>query len=170
MKNWYWKTQNWGFGTQNLHFLNLMVQLLPIITPLILDQLTCSLPKNVTTFHGKQDGIINFCLIPNWRGVSALLTFKSTVPRSLIDTVYSISFISALHNLLETINTQLKHEKWTFCTVLVIKNKRLESVTKSSIINSWIVSMGLVYQSQPLPHPSLLTHHISPHQMSNSNQ
>ena len=46
--------------------------------------------ENVTTFHGKQDEIINFCLIPNWRGVSALLTFKSTGQRSLIDTVYVI--------------------------------------------------------------------------------
>ena len=46
--------------------------------------------KKVTTYHGKQDGIINFCLIPNWRGVSALLTFKSTGQRSLIDTVYVI--------------------------------------------------------------------------------
>ena len=35
MKNRFWKTQNWCFGTQNLHFPNLMVQLLPIITPLI---------------------------------------------------------------------------------------------------------------------------------------
>ena len=47
-------------------------QLLPIITPLFLDQLTCSLPKNVTTFRGEQDGIIHFCLSPNERGVLAL--------------------------------------------------------------------------------------------------
>ena len=53
-------------------FSNWIFQLLPIITPLILDQLTCSLPKNVTTFHGEQDGIIHFCLSPNKRGVLAL--------------------------------------------------------------------------------------------------
>ena len=44
--------------------MDLIVQLLPIITPLIRNQLTCSLPKNVTTFHRQQDGIIHFCLSP----------------------------------------------------------------------------------------------------------
>ena len=38
--------------------MDLIVQLLPIITPLIWNQLTCSLPKNVTNFHGQQDGCI----------------------------------------------------------------------------------------------------------------
>ena len=52
--------------------MNLIVQLLPNITPLILDQFKCSLPKNVTTFHGQKDGIIHFCLTPNKRGVLAL--------------------------------------------------------------------------------------------------
>ena len=59
-------------------FPNLTVQLLPIITPLILDQFTCSLPKNVTTFHGQQDGIIHFCLTPNKRGVLALWIYIFT--------------------------------------------------------------------------------------------
>ena len=48
--------------------MDLIVQLLPIITPPKLDQDTCSLPKNVTTFHGEQDGIIHFCLTPNKKG------------------------------------------------------------------------------------------------------
>ena len=52
--------------------MDLIVQLLPFITPLILDQFTCSLPKNVTTFHGKQDGTIHFCVSPYIRGVLAL--------------------------------------------------------------------------------------------------
>ena len=52
--------------------MNLIVQLLPNITPLILDQFTCSLPKNVTTFHRQQDGINHFCLSPNKGGVLAL--------------------------------------------------------------------------------------------------
>ena len=47
-------------------------ELQPIITPLIIDQLTCSLPKNVTTFHGKKDGTIHFCLSSHKRGVFAL--------------------------------------------------------------------------------------------------
>ena len=51
---------------------DLIVQLLPIITPLILDQFSCSLPKNVTTFHKQQDGIIHFYLSPKERGVLAL--------------------------------------------------------------------------------------------------
>ena len=46
--------------------------LLPIITPLILDQLTCSLPKNITTFHEEKDGIIHSCLSPYKRGVLTL--------------------------------------------------------------------------------------------------
>ena len=49
-----------------------IVQLLPIITPLLLDQFKCSLPKNVTTFHGQKDGINHFRLTPNKRGVLAL--------------------------------------------------------------------------------------------------
>ena len=52
--------------------MDLIVQLLPFKTPLILDQFTCSLPKNVTTFHRQQDGIIHFCLSPNKWGVLAL--------------------------------------------------------------------------------------------------
>ena len=55
-----------------LIFPNLIFQLNPIITPLILDQLTCSLPKNITTFHRQQDGINHFCLSPNKGGVLAL--------------------------------------------------------------------------------------------------
>ena len=42
----------------------LIFQLLPIITPLLLDQMTCSFPKNVTTFHEEKDGIIHFCFSP----------------------------------------------------------------------------------------------------------
>ena len=52
--------------------IDLIVQLFPIISPLILDQFTCSLPKNVTTFQWEQDGIIHFCLSPNKRGVLAI--------------------------------------------------------------------------------------------------
>ena len=52
--------------------MDMIFQLLPIITPQILDQLTCSLPNNVTTFHRQQDGIIHFCLSPNKRCVLAI--------------------------------------------------------------------------------------------------
>ena len=64
--------------TPILSFPNLIFQLLHFITPLILDQLTCSLPKNVTTFHRQQDGIIHFCLSPNKRGVLALRIYIFT--------------------------------------------------------------------------------------------
>ena len=68
-----WKIE---FGKLNIgvskKIKDLIVQLLPIITPLILDQFSCSLPKNVTTFHKQQDGIIHFYLSPNKRGVLAL--------------------------------------------------------------------------------------------------
>ena len=50
--------------TPILSFPKLIFQLLPIITSLILDQLTWSLPKNVTTFPGQQDGIIIFVSVP----------------------------------------------------------------------------------------------------------
>ena len=59
--------------TPILSFPNLIFKLLPIITPLILDQLTCSLPKNVTTFHEEQDGIIHFFLSPYKMGVFGTL-------------------------------------------------------------------------------------------------
>ena len=52
--------------------MDLIVQLLPIISPPILDQFTFSLPKNVTTFQGQRDGIIHLCLSPNKKGVLAL--------------------------------------------------------------------------------------------------
>ena len=65
-----WKIE---FEKIKIGWLDLIFQLLPIRTSLILDQFTCSLPKNVTTFHRQQDGIIHFCLTPNRRGVLALL-------------------------------------------------------------------------------------------------
>ena len=75
MIGWSWKIKlgkiHFFLVTPILSFPNLIFKLLPIMTPLILDQLTCSLPKNVTTFHGQQDGIIHFCLTPNKRGVLA---------------------------------------------------------------------------------------------------
>ena len=42
------------------------------VTKRIFYQFTCSLPKNVTTFHRQQDGIIHFCLSLNKRGVLAI--------------------------------------------------------------------------------------------------
>ena len=60
------------FGHTNFEFSKLNFQLLPIITPLLLDQLTCSLPKNVTTFHEEKDRIIHFCLSPYKRVVLTL--------------------------------------------------------------------------------------------------
>ena len=59
-------------------FPNLISPLHPVITHLILDLMTCSLPKNVTTFHREQDGIIHFCLSPNKRGVLALWIYIFT--------------------------------------------------------------------------------------------
>ena len=68
-----WKIE---FGKLNIgvskKIKDLIVQLLPIITPLILDRLTCSLPKNVTTFHEEKDRIIHFCLSPYKRVVLTL--------------------------------------------------------------------------------------------------
>ena len=72
--------RSWKIEIKNVtkKIMDLIVQLLPIITPLILDQLTSSLPKNVTTFHGQQDGIIHFSLSPNKRGVLALWIYIFT--------------------------------------------------------------------------------------------
>ena len=50
--------------TPILSFPNSVFLLLPIITPLILDQLTCSLAENITTFLEEKYGIIHFCLSP----------------------------------------------------------------------------------------------------------
>ena len=61
-----------------LIFSNSIFQLLSIITPLLLDQLTCSLPKKVTTFHRQQDGVTHFCLSPNKSSVLALWIHIST--------------------------------------------------------------------------------------------
>ena len=43
---------------------------------LILDQLTCYLPKNVTSFHGEQVGIIHFCLNSYKMGVFGTLNLQ----------------------------------------------------------------------------------------------
>ena len=73
--------RSWTIEFGKIHYLfgvnfpNLIFQLLPIITPLILDQLTWSLPKNVTTFHRQQEGIIHFCLSPPKNGVLALCIY-----------------------------------------------------------------------------------------------
>ena len=40
-----------GVNKKIIDFSNLIFQLHPIITPLILDQFACSLPKTNTTFH-----------------------------------------------------------------------------------------------------------------------
>ena len=50
----------------------MIFQLQPIITPLIIDQLTCSLPKIGTTFHGKENEKTQFCLSPQKEGVIEL--------------------------------------------------------------------------------------------------
>ena len=73
-------SRSWKIKIENLikMIMDLIVQLLPFITPLILDQFTCSLPKNVTTFHRQQDGVTHFCLSPNKSGVLALWIFIFT--------------------------------------------------------------------------------------------
>ena len=90
MIEWSWKIKFWKinylFGYYvNLHgfsrkwiFQNLIFQVYPIITPLIMDQMTCSLPKNETTFHRQQDGIIHFCLSPIKCGVLAFWIYIFT--------------------------------------------------------------------------------------------
>ena len=79
---WFWQPEELVFKLSVLmsrvRFKILIFQRLPIITPLLLDQLTCFLPKNVTTFYGEQDGIIHFCLSPNERGVLALWIYIFT--------------------------------------------------------------------------------------------
>ena len=73
-------SRSWKIKIENLikMIMDLIVQLLPFITPLILDQFTCSLPKNVTTFHRQQDGVTHFCLSPNKSSVLALWIHIST--------------------------------------------------------------------------------------------
>ena len=89
-RGWSGKIKSWKINylfayCVNLHgftrkwiFQNLIFQLHPIITPPIMDQLTCSLPKNVTTFHRQQEGTIHFCLSPNKMGVLALWIYIFT--------------------------------------------------------------------------------------------
>ena len=67
-------SRSWKIKIENVTkmIMDLIVQRRPFITLLILDQFTCSLPKNVTTFHRQQDGFIHFCLSPIKSGVLAL--------------------------------------------------------------------------------------------------
>ena len=77
-----WRSWKIKFGKLKIgvtkKIMDMIFQLLPIITPQILEQLTCSLPKNVTTFHRQQDGIIHFCLSPNKRDVLVLWIYIFT--------------------------------------------------------------------------------------------
>ena len=72
--------------TPILSFPKLIFELLPIITPLLLGQLTCSLPKNVTIFHGEQDEIIHFCFSPHKRDVSSHHNFIHIWPNAMFFT------------------------------------------------------------------------------------
>ena len=38
--------------------------------------MTCFLPKNVTTFHEENDGVIHFCVSPNKMGVFGTLNLQ----------------------------------------------------------------------------------------------
>ena len=76
-------------------FQNLIFPLHTIITPLIMDQLTCSLPKNVTIFHGKKDGSIHICLSLHKRGALALWIF--IVQKKIID---FFNLIFQLHHII----------------------------------------------------------------------
>ena len=88
------------FGHTNFEFSKLNFQLLPIITPLLLDQLTCSLPKNVTTFHEEKDRIIHFCLSPYKRVV---LTLKIKIFSKKIMDFSKLDFsTSSSHNSTNT--------------------------------------------------------------------
>ena len=73
-----WRSWKIKFGKLKIGVTKKIVQLLPIITPPILDQFTCSLPKYVTTFHRQQDGVTHFCLSPNKSSVLALWIHIST--------------------------------------------------------------------------------------------
>ena len=98
--------RSWTIKFGKIHYLfgvnfpNLIFQLLPIITPLILDQLTWSLPKNVTTFHGQQDGIIRFFLSPNKRGVLVLWIYIFT--KKIMDFSKLNCSTSSYHNSTKT--------------------------------------------------------------------
>ena len=43
------------------------------------------LPKNVTTFHEKEDGLIQFCLSPHIRGVIAIVVTINRLKKVTID-------------------------------------------------------------------------------------
>ena len=72
--SWVMMWRSWKIENENVSkmIMDLIVQLLPFITLLILDKFKCSLPKNVTTFLRQQNEIIHFCLSPNNSGVLAL--------------------------------------------------------------------------------------------------
>ena len=81
-------------------FQNFILQFYHIITSSILDLVTCSLPKNVTTFHGKEDGIIHFCLRPDKRDVLALWIYILT--KKIIDFSKLDFSTSSYHNSTNT--------------------------------------------------------------------
>ena len=96
----YWKIQFEKLKIGGIKtIIDLIVQLFPIISPLILDQFTCSLPKNVTTFHRQQDGINHFCLSPNKWGVLVLWIHIFTKIFSKLDCSTSFNLLKHLFYL-----------------------------------------------------------------------
>ena len=79
---WHFKLTFWQ---KNGFFLDVIFQLHPIINPLILDQLACSLPKTNTTFHQLFKYVKKDAIFSTIRGENIRNIFGS---RSLIDTVY----------------------------------------------------------------------------------
>ena len=78
------KTQHWCHQKKISDFSNLIFQLHPIITPLILDQLACSLPKTNTTFHqlfkyAKKDATFSSIIWENSRNIFGRIYLRSTV-------------------------------------------------------------------------------------------
>ena len=109
-------------------FQNLIFQVYPIITPLIMDQMTCSLPKNVTTFHGKEDGIIHFCLRPHKRGVLALWIYILT--KKIIDFPKLDFSSSSYHNF---INIGPSDMFFTRKCIYFSQKRRWKFIIRSSI-------------------------------------
>ena len=99
LKNPVWKNWNWCFGTLQIYigtkkimdFSNLIFQLHPIITSLILDQLACSLPKSNTTFHQIFKYVKKGANFPFFEWENSKYIFGR---RSSIETVYCWTIIN----------------------------------------------------------------------------